>query len=310
MPDVVFLIQHYGVPVVFLNVLLAYLGLPLPIYPTLLLAGALTASGAGSVWLVIAAATAGAVIADGIWFVAGRHYGRRALALVCKVSLSPDSCVRRTESAFSRTGPWTLLFAKFLPGLSYVSVALCGATGVRASLFILADAIGAALYVALAVALGWLFRDAIDAVVSTLVQLGAYGVVLVVAALGAYLAIRWIERRLFIRRLRMDRISVEELAEMIDRGEAPVILDVRSADLRLSEGMIPGSIAAGILEAPTALKGHSLTVEVVVYCSCPNEASAAMAAMHLKRAGFRRIRPLLGGIEAWSAAGRPIELGA
>jgi membrane protein DedA with SNARE-associated domain/rhodanese-related sulfurtransferase len=309
MDDVTFLIQHYGAAVVFGNVLLAYLGVPLPIYPTLLTAGALALSG-GSVVGAIAAATAGALIADGIWFMAGRRYGRRALALVCKVSLSPDSCVRRTESAFSRTGPWTLLFAKFLPGLSYVSVALCGATGVRPALFVLADAIGAALYVALAVLLGWLFRDAIDAVLSTLVQLGAYGVVLVVAALGAYLAIRWIKRRLFIRRLRMDRISVEELAGMIDRGEAPVILDVRSADLRLSEGMIPGSIAAGIAEAPTALKGHPLTIEVVVYCSCPNEASAAIAAMHLKRAGFRKIRPLLGGIEAWSAAGRPIDLGA
>jgi membrane protein DedA with SNARE-associated domain/rhodanese-related sulfurtransferase len=307
MSDVIFLIQHYGAALVFVNVLLAYIGIPLPIYPTLLMTGALAASGASAVG-AIAAATAGAMIADAIWYVAGRRYGRSALSFVCRVSLSPDSCVRRTESAFSRTGPWTLLFAKFLPGLSYVSVAMCGITGVPPRLFILADAIGAALYMAIAVALGWLFHDAIDALLATLMELGSYGVAVVVAALGAYLAIRWTERWLFVRRLRMDRISVEELAAMIDRGETPVILDVRSADLRLREGIIPGSLAAGIAEAPTMLERHPRDIEVVVYCSCPNEASAATAAMHLKRAGFRRIRPLLGGIEAWSEAGRPIDI--
>jgi rhodanese-related sulfurtransferase len=106
----------------------------------------------------------------------------------------------------------------------------------------------------------------------------------------------------------MDRISVSELAALIDRGESPVIFDVRTAEARLRDGIIPGSLAAHYSEIATALEAYPREIEVVVYCSCPNEASAATAARHLKRAGFKKIRPLLGGIEAWSQAGRAIEI--
>jgi rhodanese-related sulfurtransferase len=105
----------------------------------------------------------------------------------------------------------------------------------------------------------------------------------------------------------MDRISVDELAEMIDGGQTPIIFDVRSSDERLREGMILGAIAAHPSEIKEILGQYPRDTDIVIYCSCPNEASAAVAALHLKRAGFRRIRPLLGGIEAWSKAGRTTE---
>ena len=301
------LIQHYGLIVVFLSVFIDLAGFPIPSYPVLLIAGALTLSGGASIPGILAAGIAGAVLADLIWYAAGARVGRRVLGLLCKLSLSPDSCVRQTETMFTRLGPWMLLFAKFVPGLGYVSVALSGVTRVSLPLFLLLDGIGAALYVGLPIVLGRLFHSAIDAILATLVQLGELGVILVAAAFLLYLALRWIERQLFIRRLRMDRISVDELVEMIDAGRKPVIFDVRALETRARDGMIPGAIGANASDIRGALKDYPRDVEIVIYCACPNETSAAVAAIHLKRAGFQKIRPLLGGIDAWTTAGRPIE---
>ena len=308
MQDVTQIIEHYGLAVVFLSVLLDKAGLPIPSYPVLLVAGALSVSGGSPALAVLAAAVAGAAIADLLWYGAGAKFGRRALSLVCRVSLSPDSCVRQTETMFSRTGPWSLIYVKFIPGLRYVSVVLSGISRVSLLLFVVLDGVGNALYFAVALLLGWLFHDALDAVMATLAQLGAYGIALVLAGLALYLAIRWIERQNFIRQLKMDRISVKELVDLVEGGQNPIILDVRPVEARVRSGIIPGAVGSAMSETSSALKGFSRDVEIVIYCSCPNEASAAMMALHLKRAGFKRIRPLLGGIDAWIEAGRPIEV--
>jgi membrane protein DedA with SNARE-associated domain/rhodanese-related sulfurtransferase len=273
----------------------------------LLVAGALSVSGGAQVIAVIAVAVSAAMIADLIWYAAGVRYGRRALGLVCRISLSPDSCIRQTENVLSRSGPWSLLFVKFVPGLRYVSVVLAGIQRLKLALFVFLDGLGNVLYFAVAVVLGWLFHDALDAVMARLVHLGIFGAALVAAGLAMYWAVRWIERQRFIRQLRMDRISIQELTDMIDAGQVPVIVDVRPAEARMREGMIPGALASGISEGPRVLQHLSREAEIVVYCTCPNEASAAMMALHLKRAGFKRIRPLLGGMEAWVSAGRAIE---
>ena len=277
-------------------------------WPVLLAAGALSIGAGAPLPAVLVAAVAGAIIADLGWYIAGARYGRRVLAFLCKVSLSPDSCVRQTETVFGRYGPRALLFAKFIPGLGYITVALGGITGVFLPTFLVLDAIGAAIYFAIPILLGRIFHNAIDAVMTTLVQLGKYGILVIAAALAAWLVIRWIERQAFIRRLRMDRISVNELAAMIDGGRRPVIFDVRSAEARAQDGMIPGAIAAHPTEIEDVLKVYPRDVEVIIYCACPNEATAAVAANHLKRAGYKKIRPLLGGIDAWAGAGRPLEL--
>jgi membrane protein DedA with SNARE-associated domain/rhodanese-related sulfurtransferase len=307
MSEITFAIEHYGLAIVFLSVLLDKAGLPIPSYPVLLVAGALSLSGGAPISLILAAATAGALIADLAWYAAAVKLGRRVFALLCKFTLSPDSCVRRSESVFTRIGPWSLLVVKFIPGLRYVSIAVAGFTRVSLPLFIVLDGVGNLLYFTVAVMLGRMFHDAIDSVLVTLAQLGAYGVALIAGGLVLYLALRWIDRQNFIRQLRMDRISVEELGRMMDEGHKPIVVDVRPVELRMRDGMIPGALIAEISGASGALKDLPRDVELVVYCSCPNEASAAIAALHLKRAGFKRIRPLLGGIEAWVSSGRPIE---
>jgi rhodanese-related sulfurtransferase len=89
------------------------------------------------------------------------------------------------------------------------------------------------------------------------------------------------------------------------QGEAPpLILDVRSPDQRVASGWIPGAVfafAPGDVDVP-------VREEVVVYCDCPNEVSAAVLARELQRRGFRRVRPLAGGFAAWKASGRRINL--
>lgn len=299
------LIEQFGLLIVFLNVLLEQGGLPLPSWPLLIVAGALAFSGAGLIPPIFAAAAA-SVIADTGWYVAGARWGRKVLAILCRVSLSPDSCVRQTENVFTRIGPTALLFVKFLPGLGIVTVAMSGITGVSIPLFLLLDGIGAAAFVAVPILLGRIFHDAVDVVLMTLAQLGQYGAILLVAALALYIAVRWIKRQAFIRQLRMDRITVTELAQLIDGGKNPVIFDVRPAEIRLRDGIIPGARVAHPSDIETALHEFPRDAQIVVYCSCPNEASAALAAQHLRRAGFKTIRPLLGGIEAWEKAGYPI----
>jgi rhodanese-related sulfurtransferase len=159
------------------------------------------------------------------------------------------------------------------------------------------------------IGLGWLFRDAIADILATLATFGEISLVAIAAALGLYLSVKWWQRKLFIRQLRMDRITVPQLIELIDDGRDPLILDVRPAEVREQEGIIPGALPAHPADAGAALKGYSRDREVVVYCSCPNEASAAIACRHLQRAGFHKIRPLLGGTDAWVEAGKPLQMG-
>ena len=297
------LIEQFGLLIVFANVLLEQGGLPLPSWPMLIVAGALGISGAGVVPPLIAAAAA-AVLADTGWYFAGARWGRKVLATLCRISLSPDSCVRQTESIFTRIGLKSLLFVKLLPGLGLVTVTMAGITGVSLPVFLLLDGIGAALFVAVPILLGRIFHNAVDIVLVTLAQLGEWGALLLVSAFAVYICARWIKRQAFIRQLRMDRITVGELAEMMSAGKTPLIFDVRSVDAQ-RDGIIPGArLAPSRLDE--VLGDFSRDSEIVVYCACPNEASAVVVAQQFRRAGFKTIRPLLGGIEAWAKAGYPV----
>jgi membrane protein DedA with SNARE-associated domain/rhodanese-related sulfurtransferase len=309
MQNVIAIAERHSLLIVFLNVFLARSGLPLPVIPTLMAAAALAWQSPSQIAEIMVAGITGTVIAELALYWCGLRYGQRFLALLCRVSFSPDFCVRRTETIFSSVGFWSLLIAKFVPGLSLISVAMAGVTKMPFLAFLLLDGLGAALFVGVTVALGVVFRDAITSVLATLTSLGELGVVVVLIALALYAVIKWWRRRLFIRQLRMDRITVPELRKLIDDGEEPVILDVRPKDVRVLDGIIPGALSAHPADADPALKDFPRELEIIVYCACPNEESAATVAKHLKQAGFKKIRPLLGGIDAWVEAGHPIERG-
>jgi membrane protein DedA with SNARE-associated domain/rhodanese-related sulfurtransferase len=307
MQNIITVAERHGLLIVFLNALLSQGGLPLPVVPTLMTVAALASQSPYQIIQIILAGVSGTLIAEAALYWCGLHYGQRFLALLCRLSFSPDSCVRRSEEVFARAGSWSLLFAKFIPGLSLIAVAMAGVTKMPVLAFLLLDGIGGLLFISAVVALGVLFQDALTSMLSMLTQLGKIGGLIVLAAIGLYLLTKWWRRRLFIRQLRMDRITVAELRKLIDDDQKIVILDVRPKEIRAQEGTIPGAVSAHPRDINPALKSYPRDIEVVVYCACPNEESAATAAKHLRQAGFKKIRPLLGGIDAWVQAGHPIE---
>ncbi len=309
MQTAVFLLERYGLLAIFLNVLVAAGGLPFPCYPTLMLAAALAAPADLRLAEIVMTGATAALIADLGWFWSGRRYGRNVLQLLCRISLSPDSCVRRTESVFGRVGPAALPLSKFIPGLSNVSVVVAGGTGIALPTFLALDALGAVLYIGTAVMLGAVFRHAIAGVLNTLAALGTAGLVVLLSGLAIYLVWKWNRRQLVLRRLQMDRITVGALRDLVASGQRPLILDVRSNESRTRDGFIPGSVAVSLARIEETLELAEPDRHVVVYCACPSEASAATAARRLQELGFRKTRPLLGGIDAWVEAGFALEGG-
>ena len=307
MEQLVQLIQHYGLAFVFVNVLMLQAGLPVPAYPTLIVTGALAARGGAPLWELLAVAVAAALIADICWYTAGRRYGSGVLKTICRVSLSPDSCVRQTESIFSRWGARSLAVAKFIPGFASVATSMAGVVRVPVWKFALFDTVGAALWSGVAIGLGYAFSDAINQVLAAFETLGKVGLWLVAGGFLAYIAVRWWQRELFIWQLRMDRVTVDELHALMNAQRVGKVIDVRTPMAQALTGRIPGAITVD----PNSMRVDLLAIEpeseVVVYCACPNEYTAAKIAKVLVEHGFTRVRPLLGGIDAWIAAGHPVE---
>lgn len=297
-----------GLGFVFLNVLVEQLGLPVPAVPTLVVAGAVAASGKMSGAALYALAVAACLIADSTWYSAGRRYGGRVMSLLCRVSLSPDSCVSQTQGAFERWGAKALLFAKFVPGLALIAPPLAGATRMQFGRFLLFSAVGAGLWVGAAIVAGALLRTQIDRLLPQAAQVGGTAALVLLVLLAAYVGYRWWERRRFLAALDMARITVEELRRQIEQGAAPVIVDVRSPTAQtLDRQRIPGAVHVPVQDAARHLSELPRDREIILYCSCPNEASAAKVARLLMNHGFRRVRPLKGGLEAWIEAGQPVE---
>ncbi|HEV8096626.1 MAG TPA: DedA family protein/thiosulfate sulfurtransferase GlpE [Burkholderiales bacterium] len=289
-------------------VLLEQLGVPLPALPVVVLAGARGIGDPSHLLYALVLATLGSTIGDLAWFWAGRRYGHRVLRLLCRLSLSPDSCVRQTESTYERRGAATLVIAKFVPGLATVAPPVAGALGLRLSAFLVYTSAGAALYYGAALVLGLVFHNQIDWLLERLTDLGVGALLVVVALLALYVAYRWWDRSRFIQSLRAGRIEADELSGMIGRGEEPIVLDVRSRTHReLDRRRIPGARGVDLDDLERTLAEIPRDREVVVYCACPNEVTAIKVAMLLRDRGFERVRPLAGGIDGWIAAGQGIE---
>ncbi len=268
MNELTALVLRHGVGFVFLNVLLEQLGIPVPAVPTLLVAGALAADGKLPFGKLLAAAFLASVAADTAWFLLGRRYGQKILKTLCKLSLSPDSCVRQTEGLFDTWGLTSLLFAKFVPGYSTVAPPLAGAAGATLPRFLVFTSGGTLLWAGTSLTLGLVFHGAIDRVLSFLAGLGSGAFVLLGGAFVLYLGLKWAQRRRFYRFLRMARIRVADLRRLMDDGQVPLIVDVRSNNARLRDRRrIPGAIVVNILELDEKI-GHLPTDrEIVLYCT-------------------------------------------
>jgi membrane protein DedA with SNARE-associated domain/rhodanese-related sulfurtransferase len=294
--------------VVFFNVLLEQLGMPLPAMPTLIVAGALAADRQLPALAVCGLALGACLIGDCAWYFAGRVYGGRVMRLLCRISLTPDICVSETQTSFERWGSKALIVAKFIPGLSMVAQPLAGATGMRLSRFALYSALGSMLWIGAGLLIGVLLKSQIVRLLPKLTSVGPTAVTLLLVLFIAYLAFKWRERRRFRAAIDMARISAYDLHERMRDERAPVIVDVRSMTATsLALRRIPGALHVPVHEVGRHVETLPRDREIVFYCTCPNEASAAQAARLLMNHGFHRVRPLHGGLDAWIAAGYPVE---
>ncbi|WP_266160208.1 VTT domain-containing protein [Dyella silvatica] len=306
--EIIALIAQYGLVLVFFNVLLAQAGVPMPAVPTLIVAGALAANAQLSLVGILVAALVACLLGDVAWYAAGRRYGGGVMRTICRISLSPDSCVKQSQLRFQRWRGQVLLFAKFVPGLSTVAPPLVGAMGLSPLSFLWLDGVGSLLWAGLAVAVGYAFAAQIDQLLATLASAGTLAIELLAVLLALYIAAKWWQRRRLLRSLHMPRITVAELYQAIEAGQAPIVVDVRPAASRLLDGrVITGALLIDSDGVHQLVQGISFERELVTYCQCPNEVTAAMAAKTLSAMGYRRVRPLLGGLDAWDAAGYPIE---
>ncbi|MFD1560658.1 DedA family protein/thiosulfate sulfurtransferase GlpE [Paraburkholderia silviterrae] len=306
------LIAQYGPALVFLNVLAGSLGLPVPAMPALVLFGAMAAMHPGSIGEQVAPVLGLSIVAtligDSVWFLAGRLYGGNTLKTLCKLSLSRDTCVKKTERFFGRWGVRVLAIAKFVPGLSIVSVPMAGAMGTPYRQFVGFDGIGAALWSGTGLLIGVLFAPQIDMMLAGASRLGRFAAVVVVVLLVLYATYRWQRRRQLIKKLANARITVDDLYRAMANKPPPVIFDIRSAEKRkLDPYVIPGSLFADERQLDEIIEKYPREQKLVIYCSCPNEISAAWMAKKLAEAGYVDVVPLLGGLDAWRDSGRSLE---
>ena len=297
----------YGYILIFGWVLLEQLGLPLPATPILLAAGALSATEHMNFLAALLAGTLACLTADISWFLFGRRYGHVVLRILCKFSLESTVCVRRTHDAFGKRGAYTLLFAKFVPGLSIVAPPVAGQTGMSLRRFLVFDAGGSIIWSGSLLLIGRLFGDLIAKDPSVLNWMGRFGGGLLLLGVLGFIASRIYRRQAFLRKFRTARLEPQTLKEMLDAGELVYIVDLRHPlELVPDPYTLPGAHHV----SPDALAQRSKEIpldrDIVLYCTCPSEATAAKTAMTLHKLGIDRVRPLRGGFDEWKRLGFPL----
>ena len=298
---------HHGYAVLLGWVFAEQIGLPVPSLPLLLAAGALAGSGQLNFFACLAVSVFASVCADSIWYEMGRLRGIKVLQLLCKISLEPDSCVRKTEGLFSTQGARSLLVAKFFPGFSTVAPPLAGVFHMRLGSFLLYDTGGSAIWAGSFLLLGYGFSGQIEFIAERAARLGSGLLVLIVAAMAGYIVYKYIGRKRFLHQLRISRITVEELKGKMDAGENVMVVDLRHhLEFDADPETIPGAFRIDAKELQEKTDRLPRDREVILYCTCPNEATSAHVALLLRRQGIKHIRPLQGGLDAWREQGYPV----
>lgn len=285
----------------FLNVFLEQLGVPVPAYPSLLVAGALSLTAVvNTPAVVLLLGVLACVLADSLWYLAGRRYGNWMMSRLCKVSLTPDTCIRKNTGLYVRVGPRILLIAKFLPGASALSTLMAGTVGTSYRRFLFYDLCGSALWVGSALLLGILFKDAVQLILGLASQYVAPGVAVVLAALALFLFWRWWQRHTLLRRsAKVPRMTVDALMALQEAGEDVLVIDVRGP--QASGEPIPGAIVVELDHAQADFADIDTHEHIVIYCACPNEISAALLGERIKKVLGRETYALLGGYDAWTS---------
>jgi len=308
-----FLVQH-GYSVLFAAVFANQMGLPVPAILFLVAAGALAGSGRLSLIAALGLALAASVLADWVWYEAGRRWGDRILHFIYGLAIDPDAAERRSKKNFARYGAQVLLAAKFVPGLDAAAPPLAGLSGTSRLRFLTFDAVGAGLWSCVYAGLGYAFSRDLDRAAAYAVRMGQLFALVAFAGLCIYLGRKLARWHRFIREFRLARITPEELKAKLDAGEQVFIIDLqgRWSHPRERQG-IPGAVRIdpyrlGHYRAYDKKTSAPLPRdrEVVLYCASPHELTSARVALAMHQRGFSRVRPLAGGLRAWRERGLPV----
>jgi membrane protein DedA with SNARE-associated domain/rhodanese-related sulfurtransferase len=312
MPIALVFFVHYVYPILFLWVLVEQLGIPIPSIPLLLTAGTLSATHRVSAFAALFAVMLACLMADSLWYSLGRRYGNSVLKLLCRFSLEAGTCVSKTEGYFSRRGAVTLLFAKFVPGLSTVAAPIAGQTGMPYGRFVAYDLAGTIIWAEAYLLAGRFFGDLAKKSGPFFAMLGHFAVVIFVLMVLGFMGYRIWKQRKFLASVRELRLEPEELKEMMETAAEqgnipPFIVDLRHPlDYLPDPRVLPGSVRV----SPTNLTQHQAMLprdrDVILYCTCPSEETSAKVALQLHKLGINRVRPLRGGFEGWRDAGYPL----
>jgi membrane protein DedA with SNARE-associated domain len=268
MPTVLETLLRHGYLFLAVWVFLEQVGFPLPSFPLLLAAGALAGTGRMNFAVALSLCASATVCADLMWYELGRRKGIKVVQWLCRISLEPDSCVRRTEGLFEQQGAKSLLFAKFVPGLSAVATPLAGIFQMRLHKFLMFDVLGALFWLSTYMGLGYFFSSEIGRIAHHATALGSGLVVLLALAFASYILYKFIARQRFLRDLRIGRISVDELKQKLDAGETLSIVDLRhSLDFEADPETIPGAVHLDSKDLTEKSGLLPLDREVILYCT-------------------------------------------
>jgi membrane protein DedA with SNARE-associated domain len=259
-------VERHGYALLFFWVLAEQGALPVPSVPLLVMAGALIRTGRMHPVAAVACCVAGSLIADSVWFYFGRLRGKRVLRFLCRLSISPDSCVSKTENAFRKYGLKTLLIAKFIPGLNAVAAPLAGDSRIGVARFLIIDALGVAIWSTTYLGVGYLFADQLELALAYVQRFGSGLGILVAALFAAWILWKLIQRRRFLKQLDIARITPEELRDRIHAGEDLYIVDLRSG-LETDPGSIPGAVRISVEDLTASSKQIPRDREIILYCS-------------------------------------------
>ncbi len=294
------LLQQDSSLLVFVNVLLQQLGLPVPSVPTMMLAAS-QATGLNALSLMLLAAVLASLIADWVWFQAGRLFGYRVLSTLCKLSINPSSCVNQTEARFHKWGVWSLVFGKFIPGFSTVAPPVAGALGMRRSSFFIGSAIGAALWAGVALLAGYAFQSYIEQALGLARQHGVHLALIVASLITLLIFWKFFQKYRFRRNAQMHHVSPDEMLMAINGPRPPHILDLRSRSLITETGRIPNAHVTDYSTITKSLTNLDKDYPIITICACPQDAGAIQVARNLQKLGYSNAHPLRGGFEAWQA---------
>lgn len=298
----------YGYLLLFCWVLIEQFGIPLPATPVLLAAGGLSAEHELNYGAAFAAGLLACMVADTCWFLIGRKYGHHVLRILCKLSMEPTICVRRTQDSFGRRRSVMLLFAKFVPGLATLAAPVAGENGMSLGAFLFFDGMGATLWLTALLMVGRLFGDALKRDPDLLAWVGRFSGAILLLAIVGWIVARVIRRRRLLKQLVQSRLEPNALKAQLDAGEQVYIVDLRHPLELLAE---PFTLPNAMHFSPDALASRHGEIprdrDVVLFCTCPSEATAAKTALTLHKLGIERVRPLRGGYDEWKRLGFPLD---